>query len=247
MRATQSHATRSRARRWAALLLAALPLALAGCASLGGVAVGVPPSGGTPVVTPLGGTPRATPPADLALLPVPTKSASFTPTSCNIQVAAEPIQYRSVAARAWAAEQVVLGTVTAQEARWDPRSDSDAIATYSVLRVEERARGLPFDPLFLATSGGTIGGCTTSVSNLPRLPVGVRVLLFLTSSDRRAPVAAQTIFFPLGDAASVVVAGTDDQAAQLLAEVRAALRGPPPPDLDAGLVVPLDRAPITGP
>lgn len=98
MGATQSHATRSRARRWAALLLAALPLALAGCASLGG-------------------TPRATPPADLALLPVPTKPASFTPTSCNIQVAAEPIQYRSVAARAWAAEQVVLGTVTAQEAR----------------------------------------------------------------------------------------------------------------------------------
>ena len=227
MSAMQSHATRSRARRWAALLLVALPLALPGCARPGG-------------------EPTATPPADLALLPVPTKPASFTPKACNIQVAAEPIQYRSVAARAWAAEQVVLGTVTAQETRWDPRSDSDAIATYSVLRVEARARGLPFEPLFLATSGGTIGGCTTSVSNLPRLPVGVRVLLFLTSSDRRVPVAAQIIFSPLGDAASVVVAGTDDPAAQLLAEVRAALRGPPP-DLDAGLVVPLDRAPITGP
>jgi len=247
MREAHNQNPRWRARRWVALLLAALPLALAGCDPLGGTPTVTPLSGGMSTVTPLGGTPRATLPSDLALLPVPTQSTSFTPTTCNIQVAADPIQYRSVAARAWASEQVVLGTVTAQEARWNPRSDGDAIATYSVLRVEARARGLPFDPLFLVTSGGTIGGCTTSVSNLPRIPAGARVLLFLTSSDRRAPLTANTIFAPLGDAASVVVVGADGDATQLLAEVRAGLRRPPPPDLDAGLVVPLDRAPIVDP
>lgn len=141
----------------------------------------------------------------------------------------------------------MLGTVTAQETRWNPRTSFDAITTYSVLRVEGRARGLPFDPLFVATPGGTIGGCTQTVSELPQLPVGARVLVFLGTGDRRAPLAAQTIFGPNGGAASVVVAGTDDQAAQLLAEARAALRQQPPPDLDAGLVVPPDRAPITGP
>ena len=228
MSAARSPSMRSRARRWAALLLAVVPLALAGCA-------------------PFGGTPTPTPPADLALLPVPTQPASFTPTTCTIQIAAEPIQFRSVAARAWASEQVVLGTVTAQEMRWNPRSAADAIATYSVLRVEERVRGLPFDPVFVATSGGTIGGCTTSVSNLPKIPIGVRVLLFLTGPNQWEPQTAKTIFSPLGDSGSVVVVGTDAQAAQLLTEVRAGLHGPPPQDLDPGLVVPLDRAPIVDP
>lgn len=84
MRAARSLATRNRARRWAALLLAALPLALPGCAPFGGEPTATPPSSGTPTATPLGGTPRATPPSDLALLPVPTKPASFTPTICAI-------------------------------------------------------------------------------------------------------------------------------------------------------------------
>jgi len=196
--------------------------------------------------TPTRPTPHTgTTPTVLSLgeLPTPQPVASARAPYCGGQPSVgEPITYPSLAAQTWASEQVVVGTVEAQESRWEVTGGYPYIATYALLRVEERVRGLPFEALFLAGAGGTLDGCTQR-TNFPSLMRGERYLLFLVGRDPSAPFVPTTIYVVNGGEAGQQLLTTGTDLAALLGPLRQTLTQPPPSDLRADFLVPLDRAP----
>lgn len=215
----------------------------------------------TPAATATGGgqSARGLPTATLPTMWVgrPTPPPRCNTTQPVITGSNDPFTFASQAGKAWASDQVVAGIVEEQWARWELPGTEPLIATYSRLRVEGRARGMPDASLLVRTAGGTLDGCTQLVGNEASLRVGDRVVLFLRRSGD--PASTEPLFFVVGGASARWRLTPDGQiaispsellqlpVADLLAEVRRDLGQPPPPDLDPRFIVPLDRAPIDTP
>jgi hypothetical protein len=165
-----------------------------------------------------------------------------------------PFTFISQAGKAWASDQVVVGTIEEKSAHWEIVGDEPLIRTYSRLRVEERVRGRPEPTLLIRTVGGTLDGCTQHIGDEASLRVGERLLLFLRQSD--TSTSDEIRYFVVSGSSSVWTISSDGQAAtnsaglvqmpliDLLGEIQQALEQPPPPDLDPQYVVAPDRAPL---
>lgn len=185
-------------------------------------------------------------PTALSLRALPTfgPTPSVRPPYCGGGTSTgEPITYPSAEAQSWASDQVVVGTVEEQEARWKVVGGYPYIVTYSLLRVEGRARGWPSDALFVVTPGGTLDGCTQR-SNSPTLQRGERYLLFLLDENNRSSIEPMPIYLINGGEAGRQPVKGDGSTNLLLAPLQQALALPPPSDLRKDFVVPLARAPM---
>lgn len=204
--------------------------------------LGAQPAVETPVLLP-SRAPATNIPLSLDTLPTFGPTPSVRPPYCGDRASiGEPITYPSLVAQAWASDQVIMGTVEAQEARWKVVGGYPYIVTYSLLHVEERVRGRPFDSLYIATPGGTLEGCTQR-SNSPTIRRGEKDVLFLLD-DNYSTVEPMPIYLINGGEAGRQSVTGDGSLIMLLASLRQALGQTPPPDLRADFVVPLDRAPI---
>lgn len=186
-------------------------------------------------------------PTALSLRALPTfgPTPSVRPPYCGSgESIGEPITYPSAEAQTWASDQVVVGTIETQEARWKVVGGYPYIMTYSLLRVEGRARGWTSDALFIVTSGGTLEGCTQR-SNSPTLERGARYLLFLLDENNRSAIEPMPIYLINGGEAGRQPVMGNRGPDLLLVPLRQALAQPPPSDLRKDFVVPLAHAPIT--
>ena len=147
-----------------------LTLILSGC-NLAPTTANVSP---TPTIRPI-----LTPLSTIDLISSATKPA------CRPLGVASALPYPGKAGQTWYAEQIVIGTVVAQETRWEGDKDYPIITTYSLFRVEERLRGKPAIEILISQRGGTIDGCTQMYSDRP-LNRDERLLLFLKFSDTQA-------------------------------------------------------------
>jgi hypothetical protein len=247
-----------------------LSLLLVACGGLGGgggslVASGTPAAGGiagSPSLNPppAGGTPgspsvsAAAPTADrgtphtalpTATLPAPWRTQPTPTPRCaavNSIIASNPVLYPGLAGQAWAAEQLVVGVVVEQRARWEIPADEPLIVTYSRLRVEERVRGEPERELTIKQLGGLLDGCTQVIGGgAPALRLGERVLLFLRRSG--SIEGGASLYYIAGggpglswvtpDGRTVTNAnGLDPRPLEtVLASARQALGQPPPREL----------------
>ncbi len=234
-----------RTSRYVGLMALSLTV-LTGCGTLNTSVAGATPSS---ISTMAASLPTPNIPTSTAIslrtLPTPGITPSIRPPYCGPGVAAgNAITYTSPAAQTWAASQVVVGIVTEQEARWQVVSGYAYIVTYSLLKVEARVRGLPFTSLFIATSGGSIDGCTQQ-SNTPTLARGERVLLFLVGEERRAPTTPSAIYVISGGEGGRQELAPATDSAGVLASLRQTLTQPPPSDLRPDIIVPLESAPMT--
>ncbi len=188
--------------------------------------------------------------------PLPTQAPTCDPGGPTLVV--EPVVYPGLAGQAWAAEQIIVGTVLAQEVRWESHPIwGPTIYTYSLVRVDERVRGIPEELLVVDGYGGTLGGCTQA-STSPTLRDGETALVFLLKSGGspagigRLPryhvdggqVGLQRVSPAAGGPPTSPSGGAARPFSQILTQLRHALAQPPPSELDARFLVPLDRAPI---
>lgn len=184
--------------------------------------------------------------------PFPVKSAACSPNGGST-LAVEPVVYPGLAGQAWAAEQIVVGKVIAQEVRWEQHPAwGPTIYTYSLVHVNERIRGTQENPLLVYSYGGTLDGCTQR-SSLPILQNGETALLFLLREGTQTPPLyhidggqpeLRQIVTAADGTPSVISPETTLPLESLLAQLRQALVQPPPKELDPRFVVPLDRAPL---
>ena len=164
--------------------------------------------------------------------------------------------YPGLAGYAWGADQIVVGTVIAQEARWETLMDRPAVFTYSLVRVTERARGLPGEALVLREAGGTLDGCTQRGSQTALITGVTYVLFLLCQPDTMSSSAAVPTCNRLSGAAAsrrveesqgiswVTTDGARQPLQQVLDDIRVALAQPPPRLYPPSLIIPLDRAPL---
>lgn len=241
-------AGRARGRWWRGGVVALVLASAAACAPPAPTGE-VVPTAATPrgVIASAAATPSVArfPPSASPATARPGTGVAASPSACGPRfTAGHPFTFASRADHAWGSGQVVVGTVEAQEVRWD----RSYIVTISRVRVEERARGLPFATLLVRTPGGTLDGCTQRV--FPEIPLvpGERVLLFL--AERNAPPSPAlpqtptTLYDVIGGPAGKQTLADDADIAALLLPLRQALAQPPPPDLDPRFLIPLDRAPV---
>ncbi len=246
--------TIGRTARLGVLLL--LALVLGGCNS--GILTATPPSSSTGRPTSLSSpTARATstnavlpltPIVRAILTPLPTSGVipSATKPACTPLAVPSSLPYPGRVGQTWYAEEIVSGTVVAQETHREGNSNYQIITTYSLFRVDERVRGLPLDEILIAQRGGTLDGCTQKNSDRP-LDRDERLLLFLGRYDTQASGPRPVIYYIMfGDNGMYNLAGNTagTPTAQLIAESRQILSQPPPADLSNYWIIPLDRAPL---
>lgn len=98
------------------------------------------------------------------------------------------------------ADFVVVGEVLDKTCRWDDRGI--AIFTDYVVAVKDRILGKTDDILFMSFAGGTVGGHSIFVTDVPRLEVGKTYLLFgLGNEKSSSPVVGseQGVFHVVHD------------------------------------------------
>jgi len=208
--------------------LLVLALLLGACAT-GGATTARPTPTGTlvPDWVEVGGAPAAptvTPTAARATPATASSSRGVGPTptvDCPPLAAPSVMPYPGWAGLIWYSDTIVVGTVLAQDTRWEGR----AIVTASLVRVDERVRGLPAATLTVDQTGGTLGGCTQRGSERP-LPRDMRVLLFLGRLAPRATDADGAPYFLKwgGYGGADRPADTSVPTAERLADVRRILR-----------------------
>jgi hypothetical protein len=252
--------------RWIGLLM----LLLVGCG--GPVAPTVSPIASRPLALPaaatpspgVGATPQPSPagvftPGDILTGLPPVGTLPTGPPSCSpdggATLAINPVTYPGLAGQAWAAGQIVVGSVMAQGTRWESLRGESAIFTYSLVRVEQRARGTPEEDILVREYGGTLDGCAQR-STLPTLGAGQAALLFLQRSTVVAG-ARWPVYTVVGGEpglrriepdshaqAWVVTGGQRLPLQQVLDELWQVLSQPPPSALPTRDVVPLVQAPV---
>lgn len=189
----------------------------------------------TPTVRPI-----LTPLSTIDIIPSTTKPA------CRPLGVASTLPYPGKVGQVWYAEQIVIGSVIAQETRWEGNKGYQFVTTYSLFRVEERLRGKPAAEILVTQRAGTLDGCTQLNSDRP-LNRDERLLLFLKFSNTQASRLGPPIYYIMfGDAGiynfSYNTSGTP--TASFVTEIRQILSQPPPADLSSYWIVPLDRAPL---
>lgn len=178
--------------------------------------------------------PILTPLSTIDLIPSATK-----PT-CQPLGVPSAMPYPGKVGQTWYAEQIVIGTVIAQETRWEGNKDHQFITTYSLFRVEERLRGTPAAEILISQWAGTIDGCT-QMNSERLLSRDERLLLFLGFKGRLGPPIYDIMFGTAG-----VYNFTDNPAGttSFVSEIPQILSQAPPANLSKGWIVPLDRAPL---
>lgn len=192
------------------------------------------------------------------LPPVVPSPAQPTPTCSvdgGITLAIDQVSYPGLSGQAWAAEQIVVGVVLAQGTRWESVRGDPSLFTYSLVRVEQRVRGVSEGELLVRSYGGTLKGCTQR-STLPTLVPGQTALLFLQRSSviigARWPVynvvggepGLRRIERDGQGQAWVVSGGPRLPLQQVLDELQQALRQSPPSALPTRDLIPLTQAPL---
>jgi hypothetical protein len=89
---------------------------------------------------------------------------------------------------------IIRGEAVAVRSQWRDRSPDSPIVTIVTIRVLETLKGEPIGLLDLEFLGGSIGGRTLAVSDMPRFQVGDRDFLFINSAGR--PMNPLVGFFP---------------------------------------------------
>ena len=83
------------------------------------------------------------------------------------------------------AERVVVARAGAVAAEWRENEHGDRLIVSRIdLQVEETLKGVGASTLSLELEGGTLGGLTLRVSDLPMLETGERAIFFLNSGHR---------------------------------------------------------------
>ena len=104
------------------------------------------------------------------------------------------------------ATKVVLATVTDVGAAFGENAYGDQlILSRLTMRVDETLKGAHEAALVVILEGGTVGGVTLDVSDMPKLGRGQRAVLFLTSSPSGG-------YVPYGRGRGVVKVGADNRA-----------------------------------
>ena len=86
-------------------------------------------------------------------------------------------------ARAKGATRVVIGTVGDVQARFDTSEWGDQlIVTDAVVSVDENLKGSFSSSVVVTVEGGSIGGLTLDVSDMPSLKKGERAVFFLENA-----------------------------------------------------------------
>jgi hypothetical protein len=92
--------------------------------------------------------------------------------------------------RAKGAEQVIVATVVDVETAMDVSVNGDQlIVSHALLQVEETMKGGPAASVQLMVEGGTFGGLTLRVSDMPTIEVGERAVFFVD----RTPAATRQL------------------------------------------------------
>ena len=98
-------------------------------------------------------------------------------TSASVDSAAD------VPARAKGATRVVIGTVVDVRARFDTSEWGDQlIVTDAVVGVDENLKGSFSSSVVVTVEGGSVGGLTLEVSDMPSLKKGERAVFFLENA-----------------------------------------------------------------
>lgn len=256
-----------RYRWWLLMMLAAVMVNIAGCgqpmdkaiSQASVVATFTVPATQSPLRITIATSTIARP--SLRQILPPTGYVPTTPPVCSADggssVAIDQVQYPGLAGLAWAAEQIVRGTVLEQLARWEPIGIGDSsIITYSLVQVEQRIRGQPVDYVIVAHYGGTLDGCTQA-SSLPTLYVNEQALLFLLKRSLQPSLDSKlAIYNAIGGSPGiqeitrqvdgmlwVTIVDKPRLVTEAIEEIRTAL-GQPPPKMPQRDIVPLDRAPL---
>ncbi len=140
--------------------------------------------------------PSPTPTARAILTPLPTSGVipSSIKPACTPLPTPSALPYPGRVGQIWYAEQIVIGTIVAQETRWEGNSNYQVIRTYSLFRVEQRVRGVPVNEILISQRGGTLDGCTQQNSERLLNRDG-RLMLFLGRYDTPANGSAPAIYY----------------------------------------------------
>ena len=83
------------------------------------------------------------------------------------------------------ADTVFKGTVTIKRSEWMGEGSTRHIVTLVTLQVEETYKGTPATEQTLRFLGGTVGGDTMAVPEMPQFETGQRAVLFVVGNGRQ--------------------------------------------------------------
>jgi hypothetical protein len=90
----------------------------------------------------------------------------------------------TVPERITGAERVVVAKAARVQANWQQNAYGDMLIVSEILlEVEETLKGSPDRLVWLDLEGGTLGGITLRVSDLPEIRAGERAVFFLDRTD----------------------------------------------------------------
>lgn len=104
--------------------------------------------------------------------------------TCAPAIAGPSAAQADIQSRALGAQRIVVATVMDVVPRFATNAFGDQLIVSRVwLRVENTLKGQPSPIILMDLEGGTVGGTTLRVSDLPALHSGARALFFLTGDD----------------------------------------------------------------
>lgn len=83
------------------------------------------------------------------------------------------------------ADTVFKGTVTAKDSQWTGEGSARHIVTFVTFHVEETYKGAPAADQTLRFLGGTVGGKTLSVPDMPTFEVGQKGVMFVVNNGKQ--------------------------------------------------------------
>jgi len=121
---------------------------------------------------------------DRTALPTLITKALAALLLCSTALFASGGRPATVPERIQGAERVVVATAARVQANWQQNVHGDMVIVSEILlEVEETLKGSPDRLVWLDLEGGTLGGITLRVSDLPEVAVGERGVFFLDRTD----------------------------------------------------------------
>jgi len=103
--------------------------------------------------------------------------AAIVIASPDLAIAQRP---PGIAERLRGADQAIVATAADVMPTWQQNTHGDQLIVSQVLlKVEETLKGVPEDAVRIELEGGTLGGLTLHVSDLPEIKAGDRAVFFL--------------------------------------------------------------------
>ena len=103
--------------------------------------------------------------------------------ACSVTVWAQDPTSTAIAERARRSKAIVVGTVSQVDSMFATSEFGDQlIVTRVTLAIEETLKGTPDATVTMTVEGGTVGGLTLKVSDMPALTIGDRAMVFLSGA-----------------------------------------------------------------